>query len=120
MRGALACIGPSQEQTVFFETSDIAAGIDGPAIAQVTISEVRVSPDGNHWVGVAAVEKVIKGPIDSRTIHVLVFPTSCSRGLGSGAHGIIVGTLNRNRNGIIEVTARTDTLDARSRRRSTR
>lgn len=114
---AIACPYPGQEQTVFFEENDISAGADDPAIAEVTIKEVRPSTDNKFFVGVATVERIIKGPIDGPAIHILVLPTSCLRGFGEGVHGIVAGTIHRNAEGVLELIARTDTPDARRLRR---
>jgi hypothetical protein len=116
----IACPYPGQESTAFFEEKDISAETTDQAIAEVTIKEVRPSADNRFFVGVATVERVIKGPIEGPEIHVFVLPTSCSRGFGKGVRGIVVGSIHRNAEGILELMARTDTPDARNLRRRRR
>jgi hypothetical protein len=112
---AIACPYPGQAQTAFFQENDISAENTDQAIVEVTIKEVRPSADNSFLVGVATVERVIKGPIEGPAIHVLVLPTSCLRGFGG--RGIVVGEIHRNAEGILELRARMDTSDARQLRR---
>jgi hypothetical protein len=48
--------------TVFVPESDLAAGIDAPIIAEVTITDFSI--EGPYWAFVARVERVIKGSIE--------------------------------------------------------
>ncbi|MES1155847.1 MAG: hypothetical protein ABUL48_05390 [Pseudorhodoplanes sp.] len=108
---AHACLGPSLESSIFFDEQELKAGIDGPAIAKVTITALT-----SEFVGIARVDKVIKGEIDRDTIVVTVLATYCTRGFGIGASGIVVGSLKRNAQGELVLTAIEETNSQRRAR----
>jgi len=113
---ALACYEMALEESTFFEEEDLAAGVDGPAIAEVTIIRFSANTE-NRAVALARVNKVIKGPIDSAVIAIVADRSSCNRGFEVGATGIVVGQFRRDIQGMFEITAVSERLDDRQERR---
>jgi hypothetical protein len=117
--GALAC-WPGLERTLFFEQADLTHGIDAPAIVEVTITDTATVAGTNgpgYWTAVARVEKVLKGQIDGRVIKVIWIPTSCDHIFRAGDRGIVIGTLERDSGGAIELVPRGESLLERDIRR---
>jgi hypothetical protein len=106
---ALACRGADLETTIFF--SDIPVGVDAAAILQVTITELikdpskrsnfhRAGDESYSFTGVARVEKVIKGDIQSPTIKVVAPWSDCDHPLTIESHGVIIGKVEPDSEGI--------------------
>jgi hypothetical protein len=109
---ARACPGQFSESSIFFDERDLTVGVDGPAVADVTIIALP-----SRFVAVARVNKAIKGSIDRETIVVTVNPaTSCTRGFGIGASGIVVGSLKPNAQGELVLTAMEESNSTRRAR----
>jgi hypothetical protein len=118
---ALAC-WPGLEHTLFFEREDLAHGIDAPAIVEVTITDTAIVTETNgpgYWTAIAHVEKVLKGKIDGSVIKMKVMwvPSFCDYDVFRvGARGIVVGTLDRDSRGAVELAARVESVLERSNR----
>jgi hypothetical protein len=112
----LACYAPVLE-THLYEPEDLETGIDGPAIVEVTILGISMSTDGKFMVGTSRVEKVIKGAIESNRIEVLGYPTTCDPGFHVGMRGIVVGSLQHDRNGALQIVAIREKPEDRYQRR---
>lgn len=120
--GANACLFSSLGRTFFFEAADLERGVDAPAIAEVTIVALGNgnSPDGRYWTAVARVDRVLKGQIDDKAtkIKVMWAPTNCDLTFKVGARGIVVGTIERDSQGALELMARFESLEEREKRRN--
>jgi hypothetical protein len=120
--GALACYGPTLERTIFFDPADLTHGIDGPVIAEVTITDTATVAGTNgpgYWTAVARVEKVLKGHIDGRAIKMKVMwipSIICDPTFRVGVRGIVVGTLERDSRGAIGLVAKVESLEERGNR----
>lgn len=91
---AVACI-PATERGIFFETAP--TDIDAPVIIEATIYDKSQVGDaaGNQLIVMnARVDRVIKGPINSKTIRIFVGLGACTR-VGVG-QGIIIGELHND------------------------
>jgi hypothetical protein len=108
---ALACFAPDFMQTVFFD--EVPHGVDAPAIVQVKIIDVSTANPEGYFVGIGKVEKVIKGNIDSDTIRVLTVISDCELKFPVGAQGIVMGDIQRDSNGEIEILAIAEPFYAR-------
>jgi hypothetical protein len=108
---ALACLAPSYMQTVFFD--EVPDGVDAPAIVQVRIIDVSHTHPAGYFVGIGKVEKVIKGDIDRDTVRVLTVLSDCENRFPVGAHGIVMGDMQRDSNGEIEILAISEPFYAR-------
>ena len=89
---AVACT-PATERGIFFE--HVPANIDAPVIIEATIygdgSQVG-DVAGNQMIIInARVDRVIKGPIDAKTLKIFVYLGACTR-VGVG-QGIVLGEL---------------------------
>jgi hypothetical protein len=89
---AVACL-PATERGIFFE--HVPANIDAPVIIEATIygdgSQVG-DVAGNQMIIInARVDRVIKGPIDAKTLKIFVYLGACTR-VGVG-QGIVLGEL---------------------------
>ena len=89
---AVACI-PATERGIFFE--HVPANIGVPVIIEATIygdgSQVG-DVAGNQMIIInARVDRVIKGPIDAKTLKIFVYLGACTR-VGVG-QGIVLGEL---------------------------
>jgi hypothetical protein len=89
---AVACI-PATERGIFFE--NVPTDIDAPVIIEATIygdgSQVG-DVAGNQMILMnARVDRVIKGPIDAKTLKIFVYLGGCTR-VGVG-QGIVLGEL---------------------------
>jgi hypothetical protein len=115
---ALACLGPTLEQTIIFE--DPSLSLDAAVIVQVTITDVsEVIDPSNGWVSAvmsARVEKVIRGSIDSKTLKIATYLGNCTR-LGVG-NGIVAGELRRDAKGDLELMAVQESRAERDLRKS--
>jgi hypothetical protein len=100
---ALACIVPDFMQTVFRD--EVPDGVDAPVIVQVTIVDLSYTHPDGYFVGIGKVEKVIKGNIDRDTVRVLSVISDCQNMYPVGARGIVIGSMQRNSNGEIEILA---------------
>jgi hypothetical protein len=109
---ARACLGEFSETSIFFDEQDLKAGIDGQAVAKVTITELS-----NEFSGVARVDKTIKGAIDTDKIVITLVGHDCARGFGVGAGGIVVGSLQRNARGELVLNPTAESNSARRARR---
>jgi len=89
---AVACLGPSFERGIIFE--HVPTDIDAPIIIEATVSDWKEVGDaaGHQIVAMnARVDRVIKGPIDAKTLRIVVYPSDCTRaGIGQG---IVLGDL---------------------------
>jgi hypothetical protein len=90
---ALACIGPVDRQTVFYD--EVPDGVVAPAIVQVTIVDLSYTHPAGYFVGIGKVEKVIKGNIDRDTVRVLSVISDCQNMYPVGARGIVIGSMRR-------------------------
>src|SRR3981189_879180 len=89
---AVACI-PATERGIFFE--NVPTDIDAPVIIETTIygdgSQVG-DVAGNQMILMnARVDRVIKGPIDAKTLKIFVYLGACTR-VGVG-QGIVLGEI---------------------------
>ena len=106
---ALACPGPSFEQTIIF--NHVPTAVDAPVIAEVTIIDmtpdlrVRYTFTGSMAVINARVENVIKGQIGEGRLKIVTPLTDCSNGFGVGSHGFVAGELRSDANGNFELVA---------------
>jgi hypothetical protein len=108
---ALACFGPVNQMTVFYD--EVPDGVDAPVIVQVRIIDVSNTHPAGYFVGIGKVEKVIKGHIDRDTVRVLTVLSDCENRFPVGAHGIVMGDIQRDSNGEIEILAIPETFGAR-------
>jgi hypothetical protein len=92
---AVACGGTFAERGIFFE--NVPTDIDAPVIIEATIYDESQVGDaaGNQLIVMnARIDRVIKGPINSKTIKVFVGLGACTRvGIGQG---IILGELHND------------------------
>jgi hypothetical protein len=118
---AQACLFSSLARTFFFEDIDLANGVDAPAIARVTITAMTDShsSENRSWTATAHVDRVLKGQIPSRDIKIKVMwvPSLCDFSFRVGAKGIVVGTIKRDPQGVLELLATFESLEDRERRR---
>ena len=106
---ALACPGPSFEQTIVF--NHVPTDVDAPVIVEVTI--IDMTPDlrdrytftGSMAVMNARVENVIKGQIGQGMLKIVTPLGDCSSGFGVGSHGFVAGELRSDVNGNSELVA---------------
>jgi hypothetical protein len=112
--GAFACPVASQMSTIIFEERDLAAGIDGPAIIEITTTGFT------DTAIVARVEKVLKGQIGGATINIVANFSSCLLSVPVGVRGIVVGSLRRDDRGALELRAMEETFAARDQRRESK
>ena len=125
---ARACYGPGGHRSIFFDDEDIAAGLDAPTIAEVTITAISAPEDywgdnrwadKSHWVVLARIIRVVKGPIDSDVIRMRVYPSSCGPfDLHVGARGIVTGTFRRDAQWGLELIPKQESFDSSQRRKS--
>jgi hypothetical protein len=113
---AFACQSSQFERTLLYEQRDIDAGIDAPAIVDITIETISTGPD-NTLVAHTRVHRVIKGVPDGEQIILTVVPWSCDRGLIVGARGIVAGTIAPSPKGGWEITPIFERFSDRNRRR---
>ncbi|MCK1394670.1 hypothetical protein [Bradyrhizobium sp. 1] len=89
---AVAC-SPSTERGIFFE--HVPTDIDAPVIIETTIygdgSQVGDVAGNQMIIMNARVDRVIKGPIDAKTLKIFVYLGACTR-VGAGK-GIVLGEL---------------------------
>ena len=100
---AAACIGPIDMASIFYD--DVPEGVDAPAIVQVTIIDLPATNSKEYFVGIGKVERVIRGEIDSAAIRVLSQLGACLNRFQVGARGIVIGTIQKNSQGEIELLA---------------
>lgn len=92
---AVACTLPGTPASligIFFE--QVPTDVDAPVAVEATIyDETDVSDSGGHIITLmkARVDRVIKGPVDTKYISIFVHPNSCGH-VGVG-RGIVIGTL---------------------------
>jgi hypothetical protein len=99
-------------RTIIFAEEDLRAGIDAPAVIEVTITEFTKTG------AVGRVEKIIKGQVDSATINIRFAESSCHLGTAIGVRGIVVGTLQHDARGALEIVAMVETFIDREYRRA--
>jgi hypothetical protein len=91
---ALAC-HPFTERGIVFE--NVPTDIDAPVIIEATIYDRSQVGDaaGNQMVVMnARIDRVIKGPIDTKTLKIFVYLGACTRvGIGQG---IVLGELRND------------------------
>ncbi|MCC8977605.1 hypothetical protein [Bradyrhizobium acaciae] len=87
---AEACMGPHYPGIIF---DHVPPDIDAPVIIEATIYDKSFVIDAGvvMWIMNARVDKVIKGSIDTKSLKIFMYPTSCSH-VATG-HGIVLGTL---------------------------
>jgi hypothetical protein len=82
---AVACI-PATERNILFE--HVPTDIDAPVVIEATIYDETQVGDaaGNQMLLMnARVDRVIKGPIDTKTLKIFVYIGGCTRaGIGQG------------------------------------
>jgi hypothetical protein len=106
---ALACPGPSFQQTIIF--NHVPTDVDAQVIAEVTI--IDMTPDlrdlytftGTTVVINAQVENVIKGQIGEGRLKIVAPLSDCSSGFGVGSHGFVAGELRSDAKGNSELVA---------------
>jgi hypothetical protein len=127
---AQACRGFLWERSVFFENVH---GLDLPFIAQVSVTKMISRPppadpmtvppenyeDRYTLVGLALVQKVIKGAVWPAEIKVAVLPTSCGPHFEAGATGIVAGTFKANAKGEPILQLASESLQDRQKRLNT-
>lgn len=117
---AFACRGPTLERTIIFD--DVPSSLDAPVIVEVTITDMsNVSDPSTGWIWAvmnARVDRVIKGPIDDRTLKIVTEIDDCTRGFGAGSHGIVVGTLRNDTRGARELVAISESQSERWSRKA--
>lgn len=93
---AEACLVASSASGVLFD--HIPEGIDAPVVVEVTIvgREADISSPQHTPLAVmnARVERVIRGTLDSDTLKVVTYLSSCTRLIVG--HGFIAGTLEHD------------------------
>jgi len=109
---AHACLGEFSESSIFFDEQDLKAGIDGQVVVEAAIIELTA-----EFVGIARIDKIIKGAIDKNKIVITTVASSCTRGFGVGASGIVVGSLERNAHGELTLVAKQESNHQREARR---
>jgi hypothetical protein len=101
-------------RSIFFRS--VPAKISAPVVAKVTILElvdmppnaVRREMFGRYpSKGLARVEAVIKGALNSKTVRVISPDPSdyCDRAFGLGDSGIVIGAVRPVEEGLLELTA---------------
>jgi hypothetical protein len=116
---AMACPGSADQRIVFFDEVpsiifDDAHGIFvAPPEVAVEIAIIRmngvpaVCPTGDlrcrFQVGVAEVNRVLRGQVGSRRIKIVAPAGDCDEQLQVGAKGIVIGDLRRNADGELEL-----------------
>ncbi len=89
---AVGCI-PATERGIFFE--HVPTDIDAPVIIEATIygdgSQVGDVAGNQMIIMNARVDRVIKGPIDAKTLKIFVYLGACTR-VGVG-QGIVLGEI---------------------------
>jgi hypothetical protein len=121
---AIACRGENFEETIFFE--DVPAKSTEPIVAQVTILQVQEKgpytaddPYALFYVGIARVDRLLRGTLSSDTIKILAPFNDCQRGFGVGASGIVLGTTRIGSDGVLELMAISEMqIERRERQRS--
>jgi hypothetical protein len=106
---ALACPGPSYEQTIMF--NHVPTDVDAQVVAEVTI--VYIMPenllDPSNVPGTtvldARVDNVIKGQIGRGMLKIVAPLGDCSRGYSVGTRGFVAGELRSDTNGNSELAA---------------
>jgi hypothetical protein len=108
---AAACRAFSSQTTVFFNA--VPADLEVQVIARVTVTSMigevgDILPRGwsPGYVGIAHVDEVIKGPIAAPAIELVSPAYDCDMPFGTGSTGIVLGTLERNDNGMLVLNAR--------------
>jgi hypothetical protein len=103
---ALACPGPSYEQTIMF--NHVPTDVDAQVIAEVTIVDIMPEnlrdPPGTTVLD-ARVVNVIKGQIGQGMLKIVAPLGDCSRGYSVGTHGFVAGELRSDANGNSELAA---------------
>ena len=109
---AQACRGPQFEHSIILTDLN---GIDAPVAMQVTITKmikeefvkpgVHVPPEQYTQrytlVGVARVEKMIRGEFNEPFVRIAVLPTSCGPIIRTGLSGIVAGRLEQDAEGAV-------------------
>ncbi|MET0669955.1 MAG: hypothetical protein ABWY66_08150 [Xanthobacteraceae bacterium] len=109
---AQACRGPQFEHSIVLPDLN---GVDAPVAMQVTITKmikeefvkpgVHVPPEQYTQrytlVGVARVEKMIRGEFNEPFVRIAVLPTSCGPVIRAGLSGIVAGRLERDAEGAV-------------------
>ncbi len=109
---AQACRGPQFEFSIVLPDLN---GIDAPVAMQVTITKMireEFVKSGVHvpqeqyeqrytLVGLARVEKVLRGEFSEPFVRIAVLPTSCGPIIRAGLSGIVAGRLERDAEGAI-------------------
>lgn len=114
---AIACYGPSLENTFLYDKEDLDR-VEAPAIIEVTILRISSASDNRYTAGVSRVETVIKGGFDDGIIKVLANPSNCTRGFEVGTRGFVIGSLQRDLDGSLNLIAIPEMLDDREARRA--
>jgi hypothetical protein len=100
---AIACTGPSYEQTIIF--NHVPTDVDAQVIAEVTIVDIMPSNVPGTTVLDARVESVIKGQIGRGMLKIVAPLGDCSRGYSVGTHGFVAGELRSDAHGNSELAA---------------
>jgi hypothetical protein len=104
---ARACFSPADSKTIFFDETDLTAGIvkDASTVIEVKIIGVRAPAEKFYSGSVGRVERVIRGTLPTETIRILWLPTSCDRELAVGDGGIVAGNVRTGSDGVLELIA---------------
>jgi hypothetical protein len=112
---AVACQSPSSRMSIFH--TKVPPTLDAPIVAEITIIKLIRSKAGVaggyedrfSFEGDARVERVVKGVIDETIIRVVApYVTTCDDPFGIGSTGIVLGSMRRNDDGLLELRAISD------------
>jgi len=109
----LACVISTNQRSLFFHR--MPAALDAPAIARVTVTQVRMGNAGREQTqfAVGQVEQVIKGDIEQPVVWMPFVRTSCGPHVEVGMQGIVFGTLRRAPDGSVELLPIERNLDGK-------
>ena len=103
---AMAICGPGLAMSVFYD--EVPSGVDAPVVLEVTIVKVADPDERGGTVGTGRIERVIKGDITLKTISVFAPYEECFIGFSVGTHGIVLGSIHRDKRGDLELLAKSD------------
>ena len=115
---AFACVAPGSRASVFFDEAP--PGRPTQVVAQVTVIQ-RLPPLRDRAVpsfeGLARVDKVISGSIERQVIKLVTDASDCTMAFDVGQSGIVAGRLVVDSQGMLELRAIPETMQAKWNRR---
>jgi hypothetical protein len=91
---------------VFFE--NVPQDVGALAVLEVTLVD-RANPNKRpFFVGTARIDKVINGKVPGNRVMIFVPDEPCLIGFRVGTHGTVIGTIQRNFDGELELLAITE------------